>query len=322
MLTLIFFILLTSSTHISATELVFSSGNNKLTGHYLNNLNPDPPKGVILFVHGDGDLSYDAEGYYSIIWDQLRKHGYSIFSWDKSGVGHSSGHWLSQSMQDRQLEVISAIELIQKKYGFTPENTGLLGFSQAGWVVPKLAGSSKRIGFAIGIGFTQNWIDQGRYYTRIKHERRGDSEQQIQAAIEQYNDEIASFNSSPMYSKQFAKNGMSRERFAFVLRNYQSDAADDYQKISIPMLLLWGENDLNVDAGKEFIRWTKNPNKNVTIKLIANATHVLLKSEYFDGQHISFYQWLKLNWLQQDALAPEFLPVLLDWLDIHVNSDR
>ncbi len=309
-------------TNVSAIELVFDNGSSKLTGHYLNNLDHNPPKGVIIFVHGDGALSYDAEGYYSIIWSQLRKNGYSIFSWDKAGVGKSTGHWLSQSMKDRQMEVLSAVELIQKKYGFTSKNTGLLGFSQAGWVVPKLAGSSNRIGFAIGVGFAQNWIDQGRYYTRIKHERRGAGEQQVQAAIEQYNTEIASFNSSPIYSKQFAKSGMSKQRFAFVVRNYKSDAANDYQKINIPMLLLWGENDLNVDAIKEFNRWTKNPNKNVTIKLIADATHGLLKSEYFDSQHISFSQWLKLMWLQQDALAPQVIPVILDWLDTHVNSNK
>ncbi len=311
---------LVAVANVSATEFVFNSGKSKLTGHYLSNLDSNPPKGVIVFVHGDGALSYDAEGYYSIIWEQLRKNGYSIFSWDKAGVGSSTGNWLSQSMTDRQLEVLSAVELIQEKYGFTSKNTGLFGFSQAGWVVPKLAGSSDRIGFAIGVGFAQNWIEQGRFYTRIKHKRAGADEQQVQAAIEQYNNEIAFFNSAPVYSEHFAKDGMSRERFAFVLRNYTSDAAADYPKINIPMLLLWGENDLNVDAKKEFMRWTKKPNKNVTVKLIPDATHGLLKAEYFAGQHVSFSQWLRLMWLQQDALAPQFIPAVLDWLDTHVEK--
>jgi hypothetical protein len=26
-------------------------------------------------------------------------------------------------------------------------------------------------------------------------------------------------------------------------------------------------------------------------------------------------KWFKLMWLQQDALAPEFMPTLLNWLD-------
>jgi alpha-beta hydrolase superfamily lysophospholipase len=285
-----------------AEELTFKSAENQLVGHYLSPLNNKPSKGVIIFVHGDGAMSYDAEGYYSIVWEQLREHGYSVFSWDKPGIGSSSGNWLKQSMEDRQNEVLSAVKLIQKKYGFTAKNTGLLGFSQAGWVIPSLASKSNKIGFIIGVGFAENWISQGRYHTRIKHETLKKSPQLIQDEIKKFDDEIE-------------KGGLSNDRFEFILKNFKSDAAQDYKKINIPALFLWGENDMNVDAKNEYAKWKDEPRKNITVKLLNNATHGLLNNEIFSGQQFGLMKWFKLMWLQQDALAPEFMPTLLNWLD-------
>jgi predicted esterase len=37
-------------------------------------------------------------------------------------------------MQQRQQEVQSAINFLQSSYGYSGEQIGLLGFSQAGWV--------------------------------------------------------------------------------------------------------------------------------------------------------------------------------------------
>ncbi len=305
---------------VFADELTFRSGDNVLTGHYLANTNAQPAKGVLLFVHGDGALSYDAEGYYSIVWRQLRAHGYAIFSWDKPGVGGSSGNWLNQSMKNRESEVIAAVKLIQDKYGFTAKNTGLLGFSQAGWVIPSLAADIKNIGFAIGIGFARSWVAQGIYLTKVRHENLGKSEKAVQAEIARYNNEIAAFKLSPAYSEAIKKSGLSKERFGFILRNYQSDASADYQKISVPILLLWGDDDLNVDAKNEYLSWVQNPNKLVTVKLINGASHGLLKSEHFNRQQFGFSQRVKLMWLGGDALAPKFMPTVLSWLDLHAKE--
>jgi alpha-beta hydrolase superfamily lysophospholipase len=310
---------------ISAEELTFKSQGNQLVGHYLSHLNEQPSKGVVIFVHGDGGMSYDADGYYSIVWEQLREHGYSVFSWDKAGIGSSSGNWLKQSMEDRQSEVLSAVKLIQKKYGFTAKNTGLLGFSQAGWVIPSLASKSDQIGFVIGVGFAENWISQGRYYTRVKHQTLNKSPLLIQDEIKKYDEDIKFFKSHPLYSSlslnELEEGGWSKDRFEFVLKNFESDAAQDYKKINVPALFLWGENDMNVDAINEYKKWKVNSQKNVTIKLLNNATHGLLNNESFSGQQFGLIKWFKLMWLQQDALATEFMPILLSWLD-RKSADR
>jgi alpha-beta hydrolase superfamily lysophospholipase len=110
---------------------------------------------------------------------------------------------------------------------------------------------------------------------------------------------------------------MTKKRYQFVLKNFKSDASHDYSTIEIPSLFLWGVNDLNVDAKHEFEWWQTNNNKFVTTKLIANASHVMLNAKSFDRQGFGVKQWIKLMWFGQDALAPEFLPAMLTWLDHH-----
>lgn len=317
-----------------AEEIRFKNGENTLSGHYLENLNEGSAKGVLLFVHGDSALPYDAEGYYPLVWNRLREHGYAVLSWDKMGVGDSSGNWLNQSMLDRQQEVLSAVDFVQKTYGFTAHQTGLIGFSQAGWVVPAVANASDKVGFIIGVGFATNWIDQGRYYTNIRLSESGASEEQKQTALITYQNEIDFLLSSPAYESYQERAGdvdMPEDRFAFVVKNMRSDSTDDYKKLSKPALFLWGEDDLNVDANMEFSLWSENTKYHlnhssnrqiITTKLIQGANHGLLKSATFDSQQFGFMNWLAMLWLEEEALSPEFLPTVLDWLDqtIHLGE--
>ena len=128
-LVFLFFILFSYSY---AEKVTFKDGETTLSGHYLEPTNGKKAKAVLLFVHGDGDMTYDAEGYYPFIWNELRKNGYAVFSWDKANVGDSTGNGLNQSMIDRQREVVAGIDFVQKKYNFNTKNTALFGFSQAG----------------------------------------------------------------------------------------------------------------------------------------------------------------------------------------------
>lgn len=301
-----------------AEEMIFKHGSSNLSGHYFKATNGKKAKAVLLFVHGDGAISYDAEGYYRFIWNALRKNGYAIFSWDKPNVGDSTGNWLTQSMLDRQSEVLAAIDFVQNKYHFNSSNTGLLGFSQAGWVVPALAKQNSKIAFLIGIGFASNWIEQGRYYTKIKHQLAGENKSQISKALASYTKDISFFKQALSYKEylEFAnEEAMTKERYLFVLNNLNSDAKEDYLNISVPSLFLWGEKDLNVNAKEEFDSWKVKNNAFISTKLIANATHGMLKADSFSKQNFGFFEWVKLMWLEEDAFVSEFMPSILTWLN-------
>ncbi|MDO6708390.1 S9 family peptidase [Photobacterium sp. 1_MG-2023] len=315
---LLFFACLVSGC-FSEEKITFQSGENRLSGVFLHPTNHQPSKAVLLFVHGDGAMPFDAEGYYPLIWDQLRAEGYSILSWDKPGIGASTGNWLDQSMTDRQNEVLAAIQWVQSRYHFTPQTTGIIGFSQAGWILPALATHAKaHIGFMVGIGFATNWIEQSRYYTRIQQEEAGASAADIQAALSAYDQEIALLHQRPSYAdyrKIMGNDAMPEARYSFVLKNLDADAKADYERLEIPTLLMWGEHDLNVDAALEYQRQQHLSNMSVTATLIPFANHGLLHTHHFPRQKMDFWDLLKLHWLGQAAFAPAALDTLTDWLN-------
>ncbi|MFC3153119.1 alpha/beta hydrolase family protein [Litoribrevibacter euphylliae] len=307
--------------NVAHAEVVrFEYGVNHLEGHYLSPTNDQPARAVLLFVHGDGAAPYDANGFYELIWQPLRDRGYAIFSWDKPGVGGSSGNWLAMSMADRQGIVAAAAETIQQEYGFDASQTGVIAFSQAGWVVPELlADTYSRIGFAVGIGFATSWIDQGRYFTATRLMLEGATPEEIKAAVANHEDEIAFFDTSPSYGaylKRTREAPMTRDRYHFVLRNYQSDASQANWAIQRPTLLLWGDTDFNVDATYEFAQWQERPTPWVSTKMINNATHAMLRADLFSEPGFGMAEWLKILWLEEEALAPDFLPTLFKWLAI------
>jgi pimeloyl-ACP methyl ester carboxylesterase len=301
-----------------AEQVFFEHNTFSLSGHYLEPTNGKPAKAVLLFVHGDGPSTFDGEGYYSILWKPLREKGYAIFSWNKPGIGDSSGNWLDQSMVDRQSEVLAAVDFVQNKYGFSVKKTGLIGFSQAGWVMPALAGNNSKVGFMIGVGFARNWVKQGEYHTKVRHELDGRSDSAIITALESNTKGIEFLKEKPVFNeyKKFAgKDAMTIDRYQFVLKSFMSDATIDYSKITIPSLFVWGAQDKNVDAVSEFNWWSLHPNKNVKTQLIQNANHGMLDPESFGGQGFSFTQWIKLMWLEQAAFSPVFLSAVETWLE-------
>ncbi|WP_414716239.1 alpha/beta hydrolase family protein, partial [Thalassospira sp. UBA1131] len=92
---------------------------------------------IALLVHGDGPQDrFAGDGYLPVI-NALLDRGIGIYSWDKAGVGESTGNWLSQSMNDRANEAVAAYDAIKTAYPDRGQKIGFIGFSQAGWVIPK-----------------------------------------------------------------------------------------------------------------------------------------------------------------------------------------
>lgn len=304
-----------------AKRVTFQNSEDTISGHYLL---PDKgkPKAVILFVHGDGPLNYDADGYYPLIWERLLEQGFAIFSWDKPGIGGSTGNWLTQSMQQRQQEVQSAVNFLQTSYGYSGTQIGLLGFSQAGWVVPAVANNNSNIGFVIGIGFAINWLEQSWYLTHVRLLKRGASSSEIEAARALHTEEISVLEQMPsydLYLKKYGRNAdvITEARYPFVLKNFRADATQDYIGLQQPMLLLLGDKDLNVNIWntKSVVEKLINDQQNIQVSIIKNATHVMLDAKHFNEQSPGLSFLIKLMWKQEKAFSAEFYTVLDEWLN-------
>jgi len=308
------------STMAGAETLTFNSGGNHLHGYYQ--AAATSPRGVILFVHGDGATPYDADGYYTPLWTFLNLHGFATFSWDKPGVGDSSGNWLEQSMEDRQQEVLDAIAALKQQFPGRHSATGLFGFSQAGWVAPAVANRSTDVDFLIGAGFAINWLHQSAFLTRSRLQKSGASEAQIQQALQQGQQANALLARGQSYreylqTREANSNPVTAQRYRFIQRNHRADATASLKTLKKPTLILLGAEDSHVD-----IQHTQNTLTRLCGRcqhlqsiVLPNATHALLKHNEFGVLEPGLGFWLKLQWMEQDAFSNELFPQLTRWLD-------
>lgn len=281
---------------------------------------PDVPvQGIVLFVHGDGAMPFDGHGYYLPLFDEITAAGFAALSWDKPGVGESGGDWLAQSMTDRQNEVAHVLDFVKKRYG--PAQIGLMGFSQAGWVVPALARQRSDIDFIMGVGFALNWQAQGWYMTRTRLQRQGASSAEIEQAYAHHRAEFDFLATEPSfaeYQKRFPADteGLSEQRYGFILRNYGAEASSDYDGLDLPLLLMWGQEDRNVDSQRVYqtLSAQLGAQKTARLALIPEATHGLLNVADFDTDTPGWGFLVKLHWQGRDAFSPEALHLLRAFL--------
>jgi dienelactone hydrolase len=150
----------------SVRDVSFQLGDMVLSGTLVMPRDVSSPP-IAVIVHGDGAQDRFSNGGYFPLVNTLVDAGIGIFSWDKAGVGASTGNWLNQTMDDRADEALAALQAISKLDDVNLDQIGFLGFSQAGWVLPRVANRSTPA-FTVIVGGAVSWRDQGTYYSRVR----------------------------------------------------------------------------------------------------------------------------------------------------------
>ncbi|MEM8657789.1 MAG: alpha/beta hydrolase [Pseudomonadota bacterium] len=280
------------------------------------------PRAVVALVHGDGPQDRTSAGGYAPLINVLLDADLAVASWDKPGIGGSAGNWLDQSMEDRTAELRAALATL----GGEGVPLGVLGFSQAGWVVPGLeAGAAD---FLVLVGAAVSWQRQGRYYTRTRLEREGLTPEAVDAAMADVaTDNARLFGPDAQYDAG-ALGGLSEARWHFIRRNRNSDATAALGALTLPTLAVWGAEDLNVDPRANSAKYAvllgeRHPESR--IMLIPEATHGLLKAGPYNHQLVENWPLsakIRFLWEGRHAFAPGALTALTGWIDAQLSPPR
>ena len=312
---------------VTLHEVSFGHAGNVLHGTLYDAPGNGP---VVLFVHGDAAQDRTSGGGYLPLVNALTDAGLSVFSWDKPGVGQSDGNWLDQSMQDRAGEVAGALAALRTLPVTQGRKLGLLGFSQAGWVLPRVPALTGDATFLILIGPAISWQEQAGYYSARRLEREGRSAAEIADRLQsdQARDR-ALFAASMTYQDyvdlerragKVEADLMTEARFGFVRRNFPEDARDHLAGLTLPILVLSGAEDLNVDPQQTIAVYTAtlaHANPQNRFHLVPGATHSLLKADRFNYQLPD--QWpvgakARFLLLGRDAYVPGVLAMVSEWI--------
>ncbi len=121
-------------------DVSFSNGDVRLAGTLISAVGGAKHPAIIL-VHGSG-----AENRETILPFArfLVRRGIAVLGYDKRGVGGSTGDWNTASFDDLAGDVVAAFEYLKSRSDIDRAQIGLLGVSQAGWIMPLAAAPRER----------------------------------------------------------------------------------------------------------------------------------------------------------------------------------
>lgn len=261
-------------------EVTFSNGENTFAG----TLTIPPVKGkhpAVVMITGSGAQNRDEEimGFkiFKIIADNFTKNGIAVLRYDDRGVGGSKGKSVMESTtQEFAEDVVQAVKYLQSRDDINSKQIGLCGHSEGGIVAPLASTMDEDIAFMVLIAGTSiKGIDIIKEQSRMIMKANDTPQEEIDRQLEMYDmiynsintgtgwdklkEDLASRMMKDMdnstdsakakneeFSKQMAEmqiKSFSAPWFKFFV-NY--DPYPVLTKVKVPVLALFGENDLQV----------------------------------------------------------------------------
>ncbi|MEM7051043.1 MAG: alpha/beta fold hydrolase, partial [Acidobacteriota bacterium] len=231
-----------------------------------------PFPGVVL-VSGSGPQNRDQEIFdhkpFWVLADHLTRQGFAVLRYDERGVGESAGDFASATTADLAQDTTAAVRFLRSNPAVDSSGVGILGHSEGGIIAPMVAAADpESVAFLVLLGApavpgkellvrqSQAMVaaagaspeeieQQGRLQRRIldtvlSHQAPDD----LRKALEGLLDELAV--PAAARSQQMAQmTALASPWMKFFLRH---DPGPDLEKVHCPVLALYGEKDLQVDA--------------------------------------------------------------------------
>lgn len=147
------------------------------------------PAATVLMHPGSGPSDRDNDVFFPPIREHLLVAGIAVASFDKRGVGGSTGRWEEAGIVEQASDAICCLNLLQGEIG---GRLGLFGHSEGGWVVVEAAARTPEAAFVIassGPGVAPE--QQERQAARLQMQHAGISEEEIDEAQRYYDDVVA-----------------------------------------------------------------------------------------------------------------------------------
>jgi dienelactone hydrolase len=139
------------STEFTIQDVKFESQGVTLAGSILR---PKNPFAAVVIVHGSDPVKREME-----FAKRLAKEGIAVLTYDKRGVGESGGVYVGPSVgtnniDSTNLNLLSsdaneAVKTLRTNLKDKKTQIGLVGFSQAGWIIPLTASKNPQIKFMV-----------------------------------------------------------------------------------------------------------------------------------------------------------------------------
>ncbi|WP_343609796.1 alpha/beta hydrolase family protein [Chryseobacterium oranimense] len=206
-------------------DVKFESQGITLAGSILE---PEKPLAAVVIVHGSDPVKREME-----FAKRLAKEGIAVLTYDKRGVGESGGVYVGPSVGTNNIDTANlnllaqdsnaAVKTFQTYLKDKKTPVGLVGFSQAGWIIPMAASKNPQIEFMV--------LFSGPTITTLE-----------QLRFQFYTNGNNNFweNHTEADALEHTKNDPDKYQFT------ATDPKTSLNTLSIPGLWLFGEKDIQI----------------------------------------------------------------------------
>lgn len=306
-------------------EVTFKSGDVVLSGTLVLPLGQGPHPAIVR-IHGSGPQTRrnPIDGWWAY-------HGVAYLAFDKRGAGKSTGDWREAGISELADDVLAAIRFLRKRGDIDPDQIGIEGDSEGGWIAPVVAAQDSRIKFIfIMTGPAMDYVPELMNEVEERVKARGLSGDDLTKALDFKRKALQmiadgaglsddawvkfqAFLDPYRNEKWFAYVSEPRERGPGQKRLYlmsRVHSSEFWRRVKIPVLAFYGGKDLNVPAAKNVAALTQElneaGNRDYLIKVFPDANHegFEVTSAMLDNEQIRYVQ----------RQVPGFFDTLLSWV--------
>jgi dienelactone hydrolase len=157
-------------------EVRFQNGDVTLAGTLVRPTAPGRHPALVN-MHGS-EPARRTDPYARQRAEWLAYHGFAVLLYDKRGVGDSTGTY-QEYASDTNLnnlagDGLAGVQLLKAHPAIDPLRIGLIGASQAGWIMPRVAGRSPDVAFVVAlVGPTINEVQQNLWVALVRQRDQG-----------------------------------------------------------------------------------------------------------------------------------------------------
>jgi pimeloyl-ACP methyl ester carboxylesterase len=233
----------------STVQLRATHGELVLAGT-LHRPNGDP-RATLLMVPGSGPSDRDNDVYFPTIRAGLLERGIAAASFDKRGVGESTGDWRDTGPAEQAADVAAQLACLRETPGVDPARLGLFGHSQGGWVVLEAAAADPSVAFVVtnsGPGVTM--ARQERFATEAHMTAAGAPAEAVAAALTTQDALVAlvrggaDFETVKTAAGEDGHGPSDAAELDLVRRWLDHDPRPALERLTCPLLAIFGDEDL------------------------------------------------------------------------------
>jgi pimeloyl-ACP methyl ester carboxylesterase len=247
----------------------FASQGVLLEGTIASPDTPGPHRGLVL-IGGSGPCDRHNDGFFDALSEQLVAAGLITLTYDKRGVGKSTGRWETATVDELAADAGAALSTLQAHPHAAADAVGVLGHSEGGWVALRLCAQRPTVAHVIMHSCPGTSFHESEVFALVSAGASPESAERVGvmlgelarastagADLAHAQALLAEVRAEPWFAPVRAS-GFDIDATAWSQLHVwgEYDPADDLSRLTVPTLVVLGAEDPLTPVEKSVARYT------------------------------------------------------------------